>query len=172
MSVRTVEPWEFAGGASFPGGATFPNGSVDDASVAVGAAIDEAKVNHRKQAIYTTGAAVEAAAATQVVYCAYRSCTVLGVKGVAVTAAAGGDKKATIDVKKSTAGGAFASILTAAFDLPNGGTDLVPVDGTLSGTPTLVADDLLEVVVTVSGSTGTQNEGVSVFIDFYELGTS
>lgn len=80
----------------------------------------------------------------------------------------GGDKKWTVDVNRSTAGGAFATILSAPKEIDSGTTDRTPVVAALDSTKTDYLDnDILQIVVTVSGTTGSQGQGgfVTVWLD-------
>lgn len=71
----------------------------------------------------------------------------------------GGDLTFTVDLQKSTGGGAFASILTGVITRSSADANLEFEAGTLSST-TLVAGDALLVVIAVAGSTGTQGQGI------------
>jgi hypothetical protein len=146
--------------------------AINNKSVVSGANIDEAKVMHRHHATLRLKAGTDVVAQTEHIFCAYTGCEVLAVRAIADTVPSGGgvDKKVTIDVKKSTGGGAFSSILTGTFDIDSADTSKTAVTGTLDGTPTLVAGDLLEAVVTVSGSVGTQAQGLLVEVIIAENG--
>jgi hypothetical protein len=60
----------------------------------------------------------------------------------------------TVDLQKSTGGGAFASILTAAIQFTSSVGTLRTMLAASIATASLVQGDILEVVVTVSGSSG------------------
>jgi hypothetical protein len=64
-----------------------------------------------------------------------------------------------VDLKKSTGGGAFATVLSAVIDLTSGSTLRTAVAAALSSSA-LVAGDILRAVVTVSGGAGTQADGL------------
>lgn len=61
---------------------------------------------------------------------------------------------ANIDLKKSTAGGAYATILSAPIQITTSSVVRVPIAATIANAA-LLANDLLQVVVTVSGAGGT-----------------
>lgn len=90
--------------------------------------------------------------------------SVVEVSVTPVTAPTGGDLAFTVDIKKSTGAGAFATILTGVVTVNSSSANRTAQYATLSGTPTLVRGDLLQIVVAVSGSTGTQGAGYDVTI--------
>ena len=169
--TRFTNDVEFAGSVTFTGDMNLPAGVVDDEDIAAGTNIEASKVVHRLHVTLAQKTGTDTAAETRIVFAAYKACEVIAVKIAAETAATGGDKKATIDVKKSTGGGAFSSILDSAYDMDNSKSDKTVYDATLSGTPTLAAGDLLEIAITVSGSTGSQNQGLIVDVILEEDGT-
>lgn len=68
----------------------------------------------------------------------------------------------SVDLKKSTAGGAYASILSAPISITTSTTVRVPVLATIA-TPAYVANDLFQLVVTVAGAGGTtQAKGLTL----------
>lgn len=64
----------------------------------------------------------------------------------------------TADVKKSTAGGAFASILVTTEDVDSNSVDRTPQAVALAVT-TYGDDDVFQIVVTISGASGTKGQG-------------
>lgn len=58
---------------------------------------------------------------------------------------------ASVNLKKSTGGGAFATVLSATVDITSATATLTAVAGIISAAP-YVAGDVFELVVTVSGS--------------------
>jgi hypothetical protein len=65
----------------------------------------------------------------------------------------------SVDLQKSTGGGSFATVCSATADFTSSSTVRVPVPVTLSGS-SLIAGDLLQLVVTVAGGTGNQATGL------------
>ena len=107
-------------------------------------------------------------ALSKIVHIAGGAGVVAGVVVTPSTAPTGGDLKWTVDVLKSTGGGALASILP-------GGTPM-DVDSTAANfrriavevnTLAYVDDDLFQIVVAVSGSTGSQGQGgeITLWLD-------
>lgn len=159
----------FSGDVQFTGTIGLPSGSLTDAMVAASANVTQSKLEHRHVISYHQVGGTDVVSATIPLYLAYKGVTVLGVEAMAIAAPTGGDKKFTIDVKKSTAGGAAATILTAVLDFASK-TNLTAYAATLSGTPTMIATDMLEVVIAASGSTGSQGQGLVVNIYVAENG--
>lgn len=167
---KLTEDMDFYGNCTFVGDLTLPQGIVDNGSMKANAAIVHTKIQHRPIVPYSQASGTDVVAETRVVHIAHENETVLNVNIFITTAPTGGDKAFTVDVKKSTAGGAFATILTGVYTVNSSKADRTTYAGTLSGTPTLVAGDALEVVVAVSGSTGSQGQGVHVNVVVSENG--
>ena len=86
---------------------------------------------------------------------------------VPTTVSASCDLQYTVDLQRSTALGAFASILSAVITIDDGDVDKTRYAATLSAT-TYVTTDIFRVVVTVSGSTGNQGQGLVAEVVLYE----
>jgi len=97
---------------------------------------------------------------------------VVEVSVTPITAPTGGDLEFTVDIRKSTGAGAFATILSSVETVDNTSTTRTAQYATLSGTPTLARGDLLQLVIAVSGSTGAQGIGVNVTIRYRENPTA
>lgn len=155
MSVMTVDP----------------TGKMDNSAVPDGANIDQAKLQTRARATYGQAGGADAAAADVIVHRAYKASTVLAATITPDAVPAGGTKTLTIDVKKSTAGGAWSSILSATTTLNTSSVARTPVALSLSGTPTLLAGDALRVSITVGGTGGTGVQGFVVDLVLAENGS-
>lgn len=159
---------EFNGEVTFRGQVNHKALSITNAAISSTADIDKDKLAHHQFSVKCfQEPGTDVVAQTAVVHVARKAGTIVAVQAAAVTAPAGGDKKTTIDLEVSTGGGAFASVLSAAFDIPNGGDDLTAYSGTISSA-SYAAGDLIEIVVTVSGSTGTQADGLVVTVTLAE----
>ncbi len=67
----------------------------------------------------------------------------------------------TVDVQKSTAGGAFATIMTSPVVINTSSTIRVAQSGVVNATSgALVLGDILRLVVTVAGGSGSQAQGL------------
>lgn len=151
---------------------TLPNGTVTNAMVASGAAIDASKVVHQfpvSRQLYSPTTTI--AAATELLHIVRGATgTVVEVEAAVVTKATGTDRTVNVDIKKSTGGGAFATILTGTILFDDDSTNLTAVAGTISSA-SLVAGDLLQAVVTVAGSDANQALGLVVTLTIYETPT-
>lgn len=145
--------------------ASLPAGTVTNAMVNGSAAIEATKLIHQfcAQYIVADGTNVAATSGDGVpIHTVYgSSCTVAAVEVVCPDAPSGGDLKFTVDVGYANASTAYTSILTAVVDYANGTTDYTALPGTLD-TTSLSAEDTIMVKVAVSGSTGTQGQGLIV----------
>jgi hypothetical protein len=151
-------------------GVYLPDGCIADDQVAANASIDETKLVHRHVVAYAQPCGSDVVSESKVVHVAYRSANVLQAQAV-IDAAAGTGQSLTVDVKKSTAGGAWSSILTAPLSLTSAAAR-IPNNLVLAGAPTLAEGDLLQVVVTATGGgTDPQAEGLHVSIVVAEAGT-
>lgn len=143
------------------GTSTLPAASVTNAMIAAGANVDASKVIARQEwgtELFPPTTAV--AALTQVLGMAYAGCTLVEFSAWIEVVATGADRTVTVDLKKSTGAGAYATILSATVGFTNASSVRTKVTGTFSST-TLVAGDILEAVVTVAGSAGAQATGLS-----------
>jgi hypothetical protein len=95
----------FPGDVALTGTATLPTVSVSNATISTTANVTESKLQHRHFAKHSQASAGVVAVASDVVYIAYTTATVLGVRVGVDTAPTGGDLAYTVDVKKSTGRG-------------------------------------------------------------------
>ncbi len=92
--------------------------------------------------------------------------TIIAIEAT-VTTAATTPKSLTIDLKKSTGGGAFATVLTGVMTIDSTTTVRTIIAGALAAT-TLVDGDHLQLVIAVSGASGTQSKDLSVTVQIEE----
>ncbi|MGB0889602.1 MAG: hypothetical protein ACPGWS_04900 [Solirubrobacterales bacterium] len=86
-----------------------------------------------------------------------------------MTAPTGGDKEFTVDIQKASDGsGSWSSLLNAVETVDNTSTDDTLQSATLAATPTTADGDALRIVITASGSTGSQGQGVIVTAHYEE----
>lgn len=97
--------------------------------------------------------------------------TLRGVHVVCQDAPSGGDKKFTIDVQKVSAGVAPATMLTAPIDYANGTVDYTVKSDVAPAVTAIANGDTILVIVTVSGTTGAQGQGLCVWLDIDEAGS-
>lgn len=155
--------WDFTGTLSLP------TQTVENTDVKNNADINYAKVQHVQHGMLNQASGTAAIDETRLVFIARAPCTVLAVD-LSIDAAVVGDSTVTVDVKKSTAGGAFTTILTGVYTIDNSNVVRVVANATLSGTPTLIANDILEVVISATVGTGTLPQGLVVDVTIAEEG--
>jgi len=132
-------------------------------SAAVGNRLDQDKAIHQfpvgcKQA---NGAAV--ATRTEHLHTARGSGEFIEVHVVTTGVAPTTTDTVTVDIQKSTSGGAFATVLTAPVVIDNTNTVRVTEDYSSFSSTTYVAGDIIIAVVTVSG-TSAQGLGVTLVL--------
>lgn len=131
-----------------------PAGSITAAAIAAAAGIPATKLQHQHELTFgqpNTTAATE----TRVVHVVYGTTgSILAFKAGSIGVCAGA-ATITVDLKKNG-----TSVLSSPITLNSGNAARVAVAGTLSGSPTLAAGDVLEVVVTATAGGGTLGTGL------------
>lgn len=163
-SVHIVESLQCG---SFTGPAGFLRNEQVNAAAAIGAEKLVHMVNAEAELF---GPTTSIAALTKLIHIGKGAGTIAAFRAFIVTVATGADRTVTVDLQKSTAGGAFATVLSGTVGFTNGSTALTLVSGTLSST-TYVASDLFRVVVTVAGSASAQALGLHASMIAYEATT-
>lgn len=92
----------------------------------------------------------------------------VGIDALIATAATGADRTVTIDVQKSTGGGAFATVLSTTIDIDDGTTVRTPLAATIAS-PTYVAGDIFQAIATVAGSAPDQALGLLLMVYAREM---
>lgn len=137
-------------------------GGLRDQDVAPGAAIQASKVIHQtshSKLVY--GPTTTIAAISYPLTVVDAESAVIGNFTAVIFGAPTGDRTATIDLQKSTGGGAFATVLTSTITFNSSSAVRVQSPAVVLDTD-LVEGDVLQAVVTVGGSTGTQPQGLLV----------
>jgi len=169
MSTSFQDNITFSGICTFANSMVLAANCVNDANVGVNAAIDADKLQHRHPLDTELIASASAVTAvTKLLHISAVTGAVIGLKAVVMTAATGADRTVTVDLQRSTGGAAFATVLTTAIILNNASTARVAQNAVVNATLiSLVAGDILQVVVTVAGSAGDQAKGllISAVID-------
>lgn len=148
---------------------TMPAGSVADDQVKAGAAIDGSKVLQRVPLRYAQANGADVASKTELLHVCRAAGKLIAVEIRVTTAPTGGDKQFTVDVQKaSDASGVWTSLLTSVVTIDATDADETRVAGTLVADPSTAAGAAIRVVVTASGSTGTQGQGVLVVATYQE----
>lgn len=141
---------------------TFPTGAWDDDDIAAAANIAASKLQHRVPLAYHQAPGTAVVAATADVFIARADGDLISFEA-AITGALADDasRHVTIDLQKSTSGGAFATVLTAVIDLTSSSTLRTAVAAAISSAP-FVDGDIFRIVVAVSGGGGNQAQGLCV----------
>lgn len=145
--VQAVGQWAFTKMPTFPAGIT-------DAMIAALAKIDQSKLGHQHRIPYNqpnTAATTE----TRVLYRCYGATATVIELACGSIAIAVGAATVTFDLKKNG-----TTVLTGVLTLNSSNTARVAVLASLSGTVTLAAGDVLELVVTATASGGTLPTGI------------
>lgn len=151
---------------------TLPTSVVSNSNVASDAAIDASKLVHMVNVCTELyGPSTTVAALTKECYIAKGIGSLSSVRAaINGTIATGADRTVTVDLQKSTAGGAFATVLSGTVGFTNGSSLRTLSTGTISSA-TYAAGDLFRWVVTVAGAAG--NQAIGLVADFvtYEATT-
>lgn len=142
---------------------TLPAGCVTNAAIQGAAGIDATKVVHQFPLYVQQSPGSAVVAATTLLHILRATGSVVSIEAVTTTPATGADRTVTIDLQKSTAAGAFATVLSAPITLDDATVARTPVSGTVTD-PTLVDGDQLQIVVSVTGAAGSQAQGLLVTI--------
>lgn len=146
-----------------PGSITLPDSNIIDAMVSGSADIAATKVRHQFPVMYTVDTGTDVTTKTRVIHIAKADGDIAAVEVVCETAPTGGDKAFTVDIQKGNAGGAYATILSSVVTMNNSDADRTLNTATLS-TTTYLDGDQFKVIITTSGSTGTQAKDVCVVL--------
>jgi hypothetical protein len=137
-------------------------GKINNGDVDANADIAASKVIHN-QTIDSElfGPTTSVAALTKLLHIAKSSGTIQYFRAIVVTPATGADRTVTVDLKKSTGGGAMSTVLSGTIGFTNLSTAFTDVSGTLSSAD-YVEGDVFEAVVTVAGAAGNQALGLLI----------
>jgi hypothetical protein len=148
---------------------TLPNTTVTNAMVAAAADIAATKLEHQRAISMHQVPGSAVVAETRDIHIVRGATGGLLQLEAAITGtiATGADRTVTIDLHKSTAAGAFATVLSGTVVLDNTSVLRTPEAATFSST-SLVDGDILRLVVTVAGAAGNQALGLVVTLTFTE----
>lgn len=121
--------------------------------------LEAAKAVHQFPVTRSQKNGTDAVTETVTLHIAKGAGTLVSFQIVADAVPAGGDKTVTIDFQKRNSG-AWTSLLNAALVLDSSKSANTVYTAVLVATPTYAAGDLLRIVITAAGSTGTQAQGV------------
>jgi hypothetical protein len=151
----------FQGPVTVSGTLNMPDSTITDDKIAVGAAVDAAKLDHQYEISLSQVTGSACTDETKIVHIAKGAGELVAASYVCDVACLG-NATIDIDVKKSTGGGAFATLLNAAMQATSSDSDKTVVAGTPAGTATYSAGDIIEITVDATVGTGTLGEGLCV----------
>ena len=147
---------------------TYPDGTITNTAVAANAGIAATKVTAHKTLYHSQEAGTDVTSMSKPIHTVYgATATLIAVDVVPIQEPTGGDKQYTVDLQKGNAATSFATVLSSVITVNSSSNDRTIQAGTLSST-SLVDGDSLQVVITASGSTGSQGQGVLVTVTIHE----
>jgi hypothetical protein len=144
-----------------------PAGSLTNSHIAAGADIATSKLVHRHVLNYHQASGAAMADATVPLFIGRYTTGLLVAVEAAILVAAVGDSTVTIDLQKSTGGGAFATVLTATIDIDSTTVVRTVLAGTLDST-SFTAGDIYQLVIDATAGTGTLPQGLNVTVTIDE----
>jgi hypothetical protein len=146
-----------------------PPGSVGNAAVsaAVGDRIDADKLIHKFSARYSQPNDIDVTAESATIHVAHAAGQIDAVRYAVTGAAPTGDRVVSLDLKRSSGGGSYSSILASSMIINSASTANSALLASISNA-SYVANDIFEVQASLAGSSGTQAQGVIVDVLFRE----
>lgn len=169
--TRFTEPTIFAETVTLLKAPTFNAPSVNDDAVIAGSNISADKLECRTAVSYVQDGGTDVVTATKLIHVCRGAGTIKSVEVRPATAPTGGDKQFTVDVQRAAdASGSFATMLASAVTVDSSSVNNTRQQASLITTPSVADGDCLEIIVTASGSTGSQGQGVIVTVNIDENG--
>jgi hypothetical protein len=148
---------------------TPPSNQLGDDAITTGANVRASKLEHQYRVRYSQRPGADVVTQTEDVHVVGGlTGTLEGVDVAPITAPTGGDKKFTVDIQKGNQSTGFTTMLTAVVTIDNTIVNRQVVAGSIVGGNTLADGDILRVIVTASGSTGSQAQAVVVVLKIRE----
>lgn len=161
----------FLGPVSFAGEMEVATGSVEDNSVKSNADIATTKLQHRNSFVYNQPPGTDIVSETELFRIAKSTGEIVSVKIRPAAVPATGDKQYTVDIQKAANGSdVWVSQLTSVLTISSVDAAHTIQEGILIATPSYVENEVFRIVITASGSTGTQGQGLLVEVIFDESG--
>jgi hypothetical protein len=158
----------YQGTVNFAGPVFLPDAVITNAKVAAAADIAASKLIHRfavSVQLFAPGATIIAVASQLLLVCR-KGGELVSVEAAITTQATGGDRTVSIDIQKSTGGGAFATALSSPVAITNATAIRTAVAGVVGGAPSYIDGDVYQAVVTVAGAAGAQAAGLMLTVTF------
>jgi hypothetical protein len=159
----------------FTGSVNLPDASVENSHFSSDPtkALSYEKAHHTFGLHYSQAEGGDVATATQLMYMCTFPAIVLSFAVRIFTAPTGGDKQYTVDLKTRAGGGAaWSSLLSSVITVSSADADNDVEEATLIGDPSLAAQGSLQIVVTATGTTGSQGQGMIASIRLAEAPAS
>jgi hypothetical protein len=172
MSAPSTVPGDLiVGGNLSANGMTIPAGAVADSQVAANAKIASSKTIAQKTiSPQLNGPTTTVTTQTQWISSLKGATGTLIDINAFIAVAAAGAATVTIDLQKSTGGGAFATVLSSTISINNATVVRTAVPGTITS-PNVVAGDIFQLVVTATAGGGTLPQGLMVTLRYDETYT-
>jgi hypothetical protein len=156
-NLNPTDDYTFSGRVRFRQAPAFPNDAIP--SAAIDGPIDAAKLEGEHA--FTLSQSGEVVAATQYLRVIFGATGLVVAMEAAITEAiaTGPDRTVTVDLLRSSGGGAFASILAAPLVFNNTST-LRTLAGAAFSNAALADGDILKLTVAVAGVAGAQAQGL------------
>lgn len=144
--------------------ANLPASSIGDSEIEQNAGIKATKLIHQHALNHQQADGADVVSETVPLHIFRSAAEIVAVEVVAINAPdGGGDKQFTVDVQAGNQSTAFTTILSAVITVDDNISDREVVAGTVT-TTTAADGDSLQVVVTASGSSGNQAQGLLVTV--------
>lgn len=149
-----------------------PAGSITNDDVSASAAIAATKLEHQHVLNYAQANGTAVVADTRGLFICRGASGLLVQLDALITGAiaTGGDRTVTVDLKKGSAGSAYATVLNTPLQFNNGHALRTVVQAVIT-TTALAAGESLIVEVTVAGAAGNQAQGLLVTLTLRESAT-
>ena len=159
----------YADDVVFGGSVAVPAGSFGNADIKAAAGLATSKLDHRYLLVVAHNQWSRPIPETIVLHIARAAGSIVAVEASAQVAGTHATLGCTVDVHKSTAEGAFATVLSATIGLDSAYAAREVVAATLDTSEvSLVDGDLVAVVITPTGTSATQPEGLTVVVTIDE----
>jgi hypothetical protein len=148
----------------------FPDNSIVDRMCSSAMALKASKlIRHQSVDVEAFGPSTTVVALTRDIHIVRGAAgTLVGLQAAICGAiATGADRTVTVDLQKSTGAGAFATVLSSTIGFTNASVLRTALSAVFSST-SLVAGDILRLVITVAGAAGAQATGLLVTLTMEE----
>lgn len=147
----------------------WPSNSIKDTMCSSSMNLSASKhVRHQSIDVELYGPTTAIAAVTKWIHIVRGSTgTLVGFEAAIAVLASDVSRTVTVDLHKSTGGGSFSTILSATIGFTTSSTVRTPVPAVFSNAA-IVDGDILAIVVTVAGGSGTQATGLTCTLTYEE----